>query len=288
MTITDAQLHIWEADRPDRPWDPQQAPQLPEPFTIDKAVVLLDQNGIDRAVLVPPLLTGFDPDIANGYAFEAVSAYPERFCIVGRFDPRPADARERLTHWLEQPGMKGIRLSLQGPPTPQLLEEGALDWFWPEAERLGVPIYFLRPGRPQDLGAVAERHPGLRLACIHLGLGGERGPEALAEHVDALADLVRYPNVIITISSLPMSSGEPFPFADLHDSLRRIYDLFGAARLAWAVDYTAMRGRLGDGVSYAQARDFVEVALPNLTPDEKEDIFDETISRFLNWPARSG
>jgi L-fuconolactonase len=286
MTITDAQLHIWEADRPDRPWDPLQSPQLPEPFTIAKAVSLLDENGVDRAVLVPPLLTGFDPDIANAYAFEAVKAHPDRFCIVGRFDPRPAGARERLAHWLEQPGMKGIRLSLQGPPTPQLLEEGALDWMWPEAERLGVPIYFLRPGRPEDLGAVAERHPGLRLACVHLNLGSPRSPEALAEHVDALAELVRFPNVIITMSSLPSSSGELFPFADLHDSIRRIYDLFGAARLAWAVDYTAMRGgKVGDTVSYAQARDFFEVALPNLTLDERDALFNGTVSRFLDWPA---
>lgn len=285
MTVTDAQLHIWEADRPDRPWDPRQAPQLPEPFSVDDAVVLLDENGVDRAVLVPPLLTGFDPDVANAYAFEAVAAYPDRFCIVGRFDPRPPDARERLSGWLDQPGLKGIRLSLQGPPTPQLLEEGALDWMWPEAERLGVPIYFLRPGRPQDLATVAEHHPGLRLACIHLGLGHDRDPESLAEHVNALAELVRYPNVILTVSSLPISSREDFPFTDIHDSVRRIFDLFGAARLAWAVDYTAMRGRLGDKVSYAQTREFFEIALPSLLPDEREDLFNGTVSRFLDWPA---
>lgn len=285
MTITDAQLHIWEADRPDRPWDPQQAPQLPQPFGIEDAIALLDQNGVDRAVLVPPLLSGFQPDTANAYAFEAAAAFPDRFCIVGRFDPRPSDARDRLAGWLDLPGMKGIRLSLQGPPTPQLLEEGALDWMWPDAERLGVPIYFLRPGRPQDLAAVAEHHPGLRLAMVHLGLGDERSPEALAEHVDALAELVRYPNVILTLSSLPMSSREAFPFADIHDSVRRIFDLFGASRLAWAVDYTAMRGRLGDKVSYREARDFFEVALPNLLPDEREELFNGAVSRFLDWPA---
>jgi L-fuconolactonase len=285
MTITDAQIHIWQANRPDRPWDPQQEPQLPVPFGTEDALTLMAENGVDRAVLVPPLLTGFNPDIANAYALEAAAAHPDRFCIVGRFDPRTADARERLAGWLDQPGMKGIRLSLQSPPAPQLLEEGALDWFWPEAERLGVPIYFLRPGRPQDLAGIAERHPGLRLALIHLGLGGNRTPEALAEHVDALSDLVRYPNVILTVSSLPMSSREAFPFADLHDSIRRIFDLFGASRLAWAVDYTAMRGQLGDRVSYAEARDLFEAALPNLLPDEREELFNGTVSRFLDWPA---
>lgn len=170
--LTDAQLHVWEADRPDRPWDRQQRPQLDEPFTVERAVALLDENGVDRAVLVPPLVSGFNNDTANAYALEAAAAYPARFAVMGRFDPRTPDARERLEGWLDQPGMRGVRLSLEGPPAPQLLEEGALDWVWPEAERLGVAVYFLRPGRPRDIANVAERHPQLRIACNHLALGG--------------------------------------------------------------------------------------------------------------------
>src|SRR5688572_20120625 len=200
--LTDAQLHVWEADRPDRPWDRQHRPQLDQPFTVERAVALIDEHGIDRAVLVPPLVSGFNNDTANAYALEAAAAFPDRFAVMGRFDPRPPGARARLETWLDQPGMRGVRLSLEGPPAPQLLEEGALDWFWPEAERLGVAVYFLRPGRPGDIAAVAERHPGLRIACNHLALGGGRSPEALAEHVDALAVLVPHQNVALTISSL--------------------------------------------------------------------------------------
>jgi predicted TIM-barrel fold metal-dependent hydrolase len=179
--------------------------------------------------------------------------------------------------------MRGVRLSLEGPPAPQLLEEGALDWFWPEAERLGVAVYFLRPGRPGDIAAVAERHPGLPIACNHLALGGGRGPEALADHVDALRVLVPCENVALTISSLWGSSQLGYPYADLHASIRRIYELFGASRLAWATDYTAARGRLGDAVTYSQLRDFVDVVLPGLSAAERDDIFHGTISRLLRW-----
>jgi L-fuconolactonase len=280
---TDAQLHVWETDRPDRPWDRQHRPQLSEPFTVERAIGLLDENGVDRAVLVPPLVSGFNNDTANAYALEAAAAYPERFAVMGRFDPRTPDARERLEGWLEQPGMRGIRLSLEGPPAPQLLEEGALEWVWPEAERLGVAVYFLRPGRPGDIAAVAERYPELRIACNHLALGGARSPEALAEHVNALAVLVPYPNVSLTISALWGSSLAGYPYADIHDSIRRIYDLFGASRLAWATDYTAARGRLGEAVTYPMLRDFVGIALPDLTAAEREDIFNGTISRLLHW-----
>jgi predicted TIM-barrel fold metal-dependent hydrolase len=282
--LTDAQLHVWEADRPDRPWDRQQRPQLDEPFTVDRALALLDQHGVDRAVLVPPLVSGFNSDTANAYALEAAAAHPERLAVMGRFDPRPPAARERLETWLDQPGMRGVRLSLEGPPAPQLLEEGALDWFWPEAERLGVAVYFLRPGRPGDIAAVAERHPELRIACNHLALGGTgRGPEALSAHVELLEVLVPHRNVALTISSLPMSSNQRYPYADLHDSIRRIYVQFGASRLAWATDYTAARGRLGDAVTYVQLRDFVTEALPDLTAAEREEIYNGTISRTLRW-----
>jgi predicted TIM-barrel fold metal-dependent hydrolase len=282
--LTDAQLHVWEADRSDRPWDRQQRPQLDEPFTVERAVALLDENGVDRAVLVPPLVSGFNNDTANAYALEAAAAYPGRFAVMGRFDPRPPNARRWLERWLDQPGMRGVRLSLEGPPAPQLLEEGALDWFWPEAERLGVAVYFLRPGRPQDIAAVAERHPELRIACNHLALGGGgRSPEALAAHVDLLKVLVPHRNVAITISSLWGASKQGYPYEDIHDSIRRIYELFGASRLAWATDYTAARGRLGDAVTYPQLRDFVDEALPALTAAERAEIFDGTISRVLQW-----
>jgi predicted TIM-barrel fold metal-dependent hydrolase len=282
--LTDAQLHVWEADRPDRPWDRKHRPQLAEPFTVDRAIALLDEHGVDRAVLVPPLVSGFNNDTANAYALAAAAAYPDRFAVMGRFDPRPPDARERLESWLDQPGMRGVRLSLEGPPAPQLLEEGALDWFWPAAERLGVAVYFLRPGRPADIAAVAERHPYLRIACNHLALGGGgRSPEALAEHVEALAVLVPHWNVSVTISALWGCSKQGYPYEDIHDSIRRIYDLFGASRLAWATDYTAARGSRGEAVTYPQLRDFVVQALPDLTAAERDEIFNGTISRLLRW-----
>jgi hypothetical protein len=33
--IVDAQVHLWKAEAPDRPWVPGMTPQLPEPFTIE-------------------------------------------------------------------------------------------------------------------------------------------------------------------------------------------------------------------------------------------------------------
>ena len=69
--IVDAQVHLWKANSPDWPWDPGVTPQLPEPFTIERALPMMDQAGVDRVVIVPPSLND-----RNDYALEAVKRYP--------------------------------------------------------------------------------------------------------------------------------------------------------------------------------------------------------------------
>ena len=79
-TIVDAQVHLWKAESPDWPWVPGVKPQLPEPFTIEKLVPMMDEAGVDRAVIVPPSW----PGDRNDYALEAAKRYPNRFAVMGR------------------------------------------------------------------------------------------------------------------------------------------------------------------------------------------------------------
>ena len=53
-TIVDAQVHLWKANTPDWPWDAGARPQLPEPFTIERVLPMMDEAGVDRVVIVPP------------------------------------------------------------------------------------------------------------------------------------------------------------------------------------------------------------------------------------------
>ena len=88
--IVDAQIHLWKAESADWKWIPGMKPQLPEPFTVERALPLLDEAGIDRAVVVPPSW----PGDRNDYALEAARRYPNRFAVMGRItlqDPKSAD-----------------------------------------------------------------------------------------------------------------------------------------------------------------------------------------------------
>ena len=49
--ITDAQVHIWNANTPDDPWDPGAQSHLPDPMPAERMLGLMDEAGIDRAVI---------------------------------------------------------------------------------------------------------------------------------------------------------------------------------------------------------------------------------------------
>src|SRR5262249_38212485 len=66
--IVDAQVHLWKAESPDWKWVPGARPQLPEPFTIEKLVPMMNEAGVNRVVIVPPSWIGD----RNDYGLEAV------------------------------------------------------------------------------------------------------------------------------------------------------------------------------------------------------------------------
>ena len=89
--IVDAQAHLWKAESPDWPWVPGRKPQLPEPFTIEKLVPLMDEAGVDRVVIVPPSW----PGDRNDYALEAAQALSQALRRDGPHSAREAASRPR-------------------------------------------------------------------------------------------------------------------------------------------------------------------------------------------------
>src|SRR5262249_58223855 len=73
--IVDAQIHLWKAESDDWKWVPGLRPQLPVPFTIERAISMMDEAGVDRAGILPPSW----PGDRKHYALEAGRPYPDRF-----------------------------------------------------------------------------------------------------------------------------------------------------------------------------------------------------------------
>src|SRR6202023_3014675 len=96
------------------------------------------------------------------------------------------------------------------------LADGTADWFWPAAEKAGLPVMLFAPTQAPALGRVAERHPGLTMIIDHMNLSADIrksiGLEAAVEQTVALA---KYPNLSCKISASPGLSEQPYPFADM-------------------------------------------------------------------------
>jgi predicted TIM-barrel fold metal-dependent hydrolase len=286
--IIDAQIHLWEAHRPDRPWPAEQIgkpsfvtmpgarPHRPEPLEADEAIAMMDEAGIDRAVIVPPSPVGD----SNDTAIEAVERFPDRFAIMGRFNPEAEGARERLETWLGQPGMLGIRMTFFKPHWAKWLEPGVIDWYWSALERLNIPLMALAYGRLKEIGGLAERHPGLTIIIDHMGRQSAlRDDEAFAD-LDVMLALARFPNVSIKASSLPCYSTERYPYPKLTPYLKRTFDAFGADRVMWGSDVTRLP------CSYRECLDHFKHDLPFLTGDDRARVLGGTAARLLRWPEK--
>src|SRR4051812_18085169 len=154
--ITDAQVHLWEASRPDRPWAPKAESHLPEPMTAERMLGLMDEAGVDRAVISP---AGLLPDRSPVYALEAAAKYPKRFRVMPWF--LPAKHYELLPKWMDTPGVCSLRLSLNEDKHMELLNNGGLEPLWAACERQRIPVALFRR---DGLGVAEEtirRHPGM-------------------------------------------------------------------------------------------------------------------------------
>jgi predicted TIM-barrel fold metal-dependent hydrolase len=273
--IVDAQVHLWKAESDDWKWVPGMKPQMPEPFTIEKLVPLMDGAGVDRVVVVPPSW----PGDRNDYALEAARRYPNRLAVMGRIPLKNPASAMLLPKWKEQPGMLGVRLTFLGPAAAWL-KDGTADWFWPESEKAGLPVMFLAPGQGAAFASIAERYPRLQLIVDHMGITMDTIKEGrLVEAIDATASLAKYPNVSVKLSATPNWSSEGYPFRDFLPHIKKVFEAYGPQRCYWGTDMT----NGFDRATYKQRSTHFTEELPFLTESDKDWVMGRAILRRLNW-----
>jgi predicted TIM-barrel fold metal-dependent hydrolase len=277
--ISDVQVHLWEPETPAKPWPPfSRKPHKPNGFGVDEMLAEMKTAGVDRAVIVPPTWTGD----SNDFALDIAKRYPERFAVVGRFNPKAPDASAQLDGWLKDPHMLGVRMSFHVKPYVDWLDDGSLDWFWAKCERNKIPVMALLPGMVRKLKPVVERHPDLKVLIPHMGCVLDKHAAEAFRDIDELTGLARHRNVVVNVSSAPCFSKEPYPFRDVEPYLRRIYDAYGPRRMLWGADLSRLTS------TYRECLEQFSRGLDFLSASDKEWILGKTLASVLNWPeARS-
>jgi L-2-hydroxyglutarate oxidase LhgO len=105
------------------------------------------------------------------YALEACAAHPDRFGIMARIPQnKPEEGKAMLKDFAQNPCIKGPRLTFHRPIDRDWMIDGTNDWYWPVAEELGIPTMVHAPIWKAELGAIAGKHPGLKIIIDHMGI----------------------------------------------------------------------------------------------------------------------
>jgi len=276
MHIVDSQVHLWAAESPDRPWPPGRAQEAQKPYPIVKETMLfqMDLAKVSRVVIVPPSWEGDRNDLA----LEAARAYPDRFAVMGRLALQKPESRALVADWRKQPGMLGMRFTFHNQHNRHLLTDGSADWLWPAAERHGIPLMVLVPGSLALIDDIAARHPGLKLVIDHAGLKIHDKAPGVFEDLPAVCALAERPNVAVKASGMVGHSVQAYPFRDVHEGIRRLFDAFGPRRTFWGTDLTRMP------CTYRECIDLFTKELGWLKGEDLEWVMGRGVCEWLGWP----
>ena len=274
MLIADSQVHIWGANTPERPWPARARAQREIPLGADELLREMDAARVDRAVIVPPSWEGDRNDLG----LAAAAAHPDRFAVMGRFDPAARGAREALPRWLDQRGMLGMRFAFHLPVLREPLEQGEYDWAWGAVESAGFPLMMLLPNEfVPAFEPVIARHPRLRLVMDHLGCPSNSKDARAFAHFDHLLALAKYPNVAVKVSALPCYTSDAYPYRAVHPHVRRALEAFGTKRVFWGTDLSR------SPCTYQQNITMFTEEMPWLEARAKEWVMGRGLCEWLGW-----
>ena len=288
MFIVDSQVHIWKEETPDRPWVPGARERLKanghqvEPFTYQECIALMDRDGVDRVLIVPPSWEGDRID----YALEACEAFPDRFGVMARIpQDDPVEAKAMMREWMSIPHVKGTRLTFHRPIDKEWMVDGTSDWYWPFAEEHNIKTMVHAPTWKKELGAIAQRHPGLRLIIDHMGIMTNAKDDAIGPYVEETATLAGHPNIYVKVSAIPGYSTQPRPWENVNRWTRKMIAAMGPSRCFWGTDITRLMHN-----KHLTYKDTIEHFTRDIgvSGTDAEWIMGRGICECLEWPIPAG
>ena len=278
MAIIDSQVHAYEANTPKRPW--ATVPNWPPHVTGDEMVAAMDKVGVDGAIFISSFsMYRYD----GSYAEEVVRAHPGRMAIVKPVDPDDKNVADVVAKWKETKGAVGIRIFLRDEEK-RAADDPGIDRICKAAVQYDLPLNFLFWGRVDEGTQIIDRHPNTRFIIDHLGIVQPRQPPA-PEHpwadLPKIVELAKRPNAVIKVSGACTLSKKPYPFPDIWDPLKRVFDAWGFERCLWGTDWT----RAFAVVNYEQAvKPFLETK--RLSESERAMLMGGACAKAYGWSPK--
>lgn len=278
MPIIDSQVHAYEANTPKRPW--ATVPNWPPHVTGDEMVEAMDKVGVDGAIYISAF-SQYRYD--SSYAEEVARAHPNRMAIVKPVDPDDKNVADVVAKWKKTLGAVGIRIFLRDEEK-RAADDPGIDRICKAAVQYDLPLNFLFWGRVDEGTQIIDRHPNTRFIIDHLGIVQPRQPPA-PEHpwadLPKIVELAKRPNAVIKVSGACTLSKKPYPFPDIWDPLKRVFDAWGFERCLWGTDWT----RAFAVVNYEQAvKPFLETK--TLSDSERAMLMGGACVKAYGWSPK--
>ena len=228
-------------------------------FLGETLVKLMDDNGIDRAVL----LQGGNYGFHNAYAAEVAAKYPDRFTAVGTLDPYSCLAEEILDHLISEYHFKSLKFEisqtwgLSGYHPGLRLDNAQFAPVLERANREGMTVSI-------DMGPlgtasfdtaqivhILHRYPRLVLVMTHTLFPCKDGKNSW--RLQMLREM-RNERLYFDIANLPPRVyPEPYPYLSQLEFLREAKKIISADRFIWGTDVPSVLNQF----SYVQLRDYL-------------------------------
>jgi predicted TIM-barrel fold metal-dependent hydrolase len=213
---------------------------------------------------------------------EACEKFPDRFGIMARIPQnKPEEAKAMMRDWKSIPYIKGTRLTFHRPTDRNWMIDGTCDWYRPFAEEHDVKTMVHAPIWKAELGAIAKRHPNLRIIIDHMGIMSRCIDDSIDYWVQETADLHIHPNIYVKVSPVPAYSTQHFPYTNITKYVRALVDKIGARRCFWGTDITRL---MDHGLTYKETIDHFTEHM-GFSDEELKWIMGQGICDCLDWPA---
>ena len=275
----DSQVHAYERNRPERPWNGFL--EGPDEVTGDDMVAAMGAVGVNGALLISPFrLYGYDAS----YALEVYAKHPGRFGLIRPFDSQSEAVADQIAEWADTPGVVGARVMLADqefePDNP------GLNRLFAAGAQAGIPVNVMASGKLPLLRELARRNPETQVVIDHVGLAQPFVPPAPPEPFADLANVVslaELDNVAIKISGACTLAHEAFPYPDIWEPLSKVFDAFGFDRCLWGTDWT----RAVRLLTYEQGVEAFRVT-DQISDSERSALMGGSLAKIYNWSPDLG
>jgi predicted TIM-barrel fold metal-dependent hydrolase len=269
VPFIDSHVHVWKTD----PAFPFAAGAHPSPAdaSVEMLLDLMHANDVLRTVLIQVIHYKWD----NSYLASVLKRYPKLFHGVCRVNPEDPVAPDQLSRLTEEQGFRGVRLSPAAGTAGDWIKGPLMPPLWRRCAQLKVPMTLLIPvTRLPEVHPLIEANPGLQVVIDHMADSPLDHPEQL----EMLLEMAKYPKLFVKISHMWSLSKEAYPYPDAAAQVKRLYGVFGAARLMAGTDWPISLPKQ----SYAQTVALWRDHLDFLPPQDHAQILAKTVQEV--WP----